>query len=79
MSHAASAFRTLEAATRMEPYRSSPDATRVRLHLLAGRMLTLPSGVGVSADAVACITDTLRFIIREALAARPAAEAAAGV
>jgi hypothetical protein len=42
-------------------------------------MLTLLSGVGVSADDVAGITDTIRFIIREApaLAARPAAEAAA--
>jgi dTDP-4-amino-4,6-dideoxygalactose transaminase len=64
----------------MEPYRSSPDAAAVRLpqtDLLADRVLTLPSGAGVSADDVARIADTIRFIIREApaIAAKLAAEA----
>jgi dTDP-4-amino-4,6-dideoxygalactose transaminase len=64
---------------RMEPYRSSPDAAGIHLphtDLLAGRLLTLPSGAGVSADDVARITDTIHCILREApaIAARLVAE-----
>lgn len=56
---------------RMEPYRSSSRAAGFRLpqtELVAGRLLTLPSGAAVSADDVMRITDTIRFIIREACA-----------
>jgi dTDP-4-amino-4,6-dideoxygalactose transaminase len=67
---------------RMEPYRSAPGAADVRLpqtDILADRLLTLPSGAGVSPDDVARISDTIRFIFREApaITSKLAAEAAA--
>lgn len=69
---------------RMEPYRSAPGAAALRLphtERFAERLLTLPTGAGVSPDDVARISETVRFILRESstITARLAAEAAAGV
>jgi dTDP-4-amino-4,6-dideoxygalactose transaminase len=69
---------------RMEPYRSAPGAAALRLphtERLVDRLLTLPTGAGVSPDDVARISDAIRFILREssAITARLTANAVAGV
>jgi dTDP-4-amino-4,6-dideoxygalactose transaminase len=69
---------------RMEPYRSAPGSAGLRLphtERLTERLLAVPTGAGVSADDVARIADTIRFILREssAIVARLARSAATRV